>query len=523
MRILILILTILCFYAQVFSETNCNYELKEFSIHKDETGNLTITDVISSEIFTSANNLNFSYTNAAYWIRFAAKEKCDEQKNYLVSQYRCLDYVDIYLVRNGEVLKSLSTGYLKPLETREKKITRFAFSLPDDVAVTDSIYLRIQKHEGTLRTELFFENEETVLEKNHTERQIIFFYLGVSFIMLVFALTYFVSFRLNMFLWYMLFVFSAVMHQLTNFGYGNIYLWGDWFWFANISRTIWNAPFVFAMLMFTYDLLQVKQFCSEKLVRIFNVLKILVALPFFIALLPLPAYPWRFSVFIFHILLYIIILILVVYATLRAVKNKHVPGYFFLFGELFLLVMVLIMALRNFNIIPADPLPQYLHIYIGIAAMSLTLFSMVAYTRQMHIKVIKELVPVAIKPEPKELSETELEKLNTIFTQIEVFISEHKSYLNTELSLKTLSEESEIAEHLLSKAINIKANMHFFDYINSYRIKEACRLLADKEVNKLYSIEGLAMQCGFKNKTSFNKAFKKFTGKTPSEFRVGLA
>lgn len=523
MRLLISIVIAFCFCNQAFADTNCNSEVKALSILKDQSGQLTIRDVITSQNFNSANNLNFSYTNASYWIRFAAQEKCGEQKNYLVSQYRCLDYVDFYLVRNGEVLKSLSTGYLKPLDTREKKITRFAFSLPDDVAATDTIYLRIQKHEGTLRTELFFENETILTEKNHTERQIIFFYLGVSFIMLVFALTYFVSFRLNMFLWYMLFVFSAVMHQLTNFGYGNIYLWGDWFWFANISRTIWNAPFVFAMIMFTYDLLQVKQYCNGKLVRIFNVLKILVALPFFIALLPLPAYPWRFSVFIFHILLYIIVLILVVYATLRAVKNKHVPGYFFLFGELLLLVMVLIMALRNFNIIPADPLPQYLHIYIGIAAMSLTLFSMVAYTRQMHIKVIKELVPVAVKPEPKPLSENELEKLNEIFAQVELFIQKEKSFLNADLSLKTFSDESQIAEHLLSKAINVKANMHFFDYINSYRIKEACQLLADKEANKKYSIEGLAAQCGFNNKTSFNKAFKKFTGKTPSEFRAGLA
>jgi AraC-like DNA-binding protein len=321
----------------------------------------------------------------------------------------------------------------------------------------------------------------------------------------------------------MLFVFFGLMHEVSNYGYGNIYLWGDWFWMANVSRTLWNAPFIFSALMFTYHLLQVNEFCGKRTHRLYQLLKISFALLFIIALLPLPPYPWRFSVFIFHVVLFAVVLCLLLYSTYKAIKRKYVPAYFFLAGEMTLLIIVLIIGLRNFKIIPDAIFSPYIFIYMGIVAMSFTLFSMVAYTRSMHVKVIKEFIPLSVKSEPKELSETELEKLNTIFTQIEVFISEHKSYLNTELSIKTLSEESEIAEHLLSKAINVKADMHFFDYINSYRIKEACRLLADKEANKKYSIEGLAAQCGFSNKTSFNKAFKKFTGKTPSEFRAGLA
>ena len=77
----------------------------------------------------------------------------------------------------------------------------------------------------------------------------------------------------------------------------------------------------------------------------------------------------------------------------------------------------------------------------------------------------------------------------------------------------------QIQEHLISKAINLCAEMHFFDYVNSFRINEAKELLSDVNLTKKYTIEALSTQCGFSNKTSFNKAFKKFTGETPSSFR----
>lgn len=518
----IILILIACTF-HVKGNNECNTAIKQFSVLKDQTGKLAIVDVTAAKNFTASDNLNFSYTDAAYWIRFAAHQKHGENEVFVVPHFRCLDYIDYYFVRKGKVVKSLSTGYLRPLSTREKTMSRLVFSIPEDATEQDSIYVRVQKKEGLLNAQLFFMDEHTLLEENRIERQTLFFYFGVSFIMLVFAFTYFVSFRLNLFLWYMLFVFFGVMHEVSNYGYGNIYIWRDWFWMANISRTLWNAPFIFSALMFSFHLLQVKEFCGKRTQQLFRLMKIVFAILFFIALLPLPAYPWRFSVFILHVILFGIVLGLLLYATWKAMVRKHIPAYFFFTGEMSLLLIVLIIGLRNFKFFPPDLLPSYIFIYMGIVAMSFTLFSMVAYTRQMHIKVVKEMVPVVIKPEPKPLSENELERLNEIFAQVELFIQKEKSFLNADLSLKTFSDESGIAEHLLSKAINIKANMHFFDYINSYRIKEACLLLSDKEANKKYSIEGIAQLCGFANKASFNKAFKKFTGKTPSEFRAGLS
>ena len=53
--------------------------------------------------------------------------------------------------------------------------------------------------------------------------------------------------------------------------------------------------------------------------------------------------------------------------------------------------------------------------------------------------------------------------------------------------------------------------------MNSYRVEEFIAL-AKKDTDKNFNLLGLAFEAGFNSKSSFNQVFKKFKGKTPSEF-----
>jgi len=52
-------------------------------------------------------------------------------------------------------------------------------------------------------------------------------------------------------------------------------------------------------------------------------------------------------------------------------------------------------------------------------------------------------------------------------------------------------------------------------------VEEACRILSSGH-NKKLKLESLRYDCGFQSKTTFYEAFKKFTGKTPTEYLEGL-
>jgi ligand-binding sensor domain-containing protein/AraC-like DNA-binding protein len=92
-----------------------------------------------------------------------------------------------------------------------------------------------------------------------------------------------------------------------------------------------------------------------------------------------------------------------------------------------------------------------------------------------------------------------------------------KPYLDPELNVHKLSKLVTIPNHYLSQIINNKLNKIFFDFINQYRIEEAIKKLTDAG-EKSKTIHQVAHEVGFNSQSAFNRAFKKFTEKTPSEF-----
>ncbi len=80
-----------------------------------------------------------------------------------------------------------------------------------------------------------------------------------------------------------------------------------------------------------------------------------------------------------------------------------------------------------------------------------------------------------------------------------------------------VSRELNIHPNTLSQVINRAEQKNFFDYINSLRVSEFKERTMKSDYQK-YTLLSLAHDCGFNSKTSFNRNFKKITGKSPSEY-----
>lgn len=91
-------------------------------------------------------------------------------------------------------------------------------------------------------------------------------------------------------------------------------------------------------------------------------------------------------------------------------------------------------------------------------------------------------------------------------------------YRDETLSLQSLAGKLDILPRNLSRILNEKLNKNFADYINTYRIEEVTKRLADP-ANGHCKIISIAFSAGFNSKAAFNNAFKKHTGMTPSEYR----
>ena len=123
------------------------------------------------------------------------------------------------------------------------------------------------------------------------------------------------------------------------------------------------------------------------------------------------------------------------------------------------------------------------------------------------------------KQETEQFIETE--KNTEIKTQIQYlkkYMVEQKPYLESKLTLQQLAIQLNIDSRELSILINQHIGQHFFDFINKYRLKNAMEILKNSSKKEL-TIQQILYDVGFNSKSSFNTAFKKYTGHTPTEYR----
>ena len=109
------------------------------------------------------------------------------------------------------------------------------------------------------------------------------------------------------------------------------------------------------------------------------------------------------------------------------------------------------------------------------------------------------------------------EEAPELHQQLLQLMQTEKPYLEPKLSLAQLAERLGVLPNHLSQIINQYEEKNFYDFVNSYRVEEFIDL-AKKDTDKSFNLLGLAFEAGFNSKSSFNQVFKKFKGKTPSEF-----
>lgn len=125
-----------------------------------------------------------------------------------------------------------------------------------------------------------------------------------------------------------------------------------------------------------------------------------------------------------------------------------------------------------------------------------------------------ESAPVPVKYQKTQLSPDQKLRLKN---QLLAYMSQHKPYLQPELTIQDLADQAGIARYAISQIINDDLGKNFYDFVNSYRIDEFKRNITQPEFSHL-NILAVALESGFNSKATFNNAFKKITGITPSHY-----
>ncbi|PLW94555.1 MAG: hypothetical protein C0591_12610 [Marinilabiliales bacterium] len=139
-----------------------------------------------------------------------------------------------------------------------------------------------------------------------------------------------------------------------------------------------------------------------------------------------------------------------------------------------------------------------------------------------NIKLLEEYLKEKEQLQKETETDTSVNQPDLLDSELKIkldnYMEVQEPYIDPSLSLYELAKGLELSSLELSVFLNKQLGKNFFDFINEYRINKAKEMLEDHGKNKLTVLE-ILYDVGFNSKSSFNTAFKKNTGFTPTEYR----
>lgn len=242
----------------------------------------------------------------------------------------------------------------------------------------------------------------------------------------------------------------------------------------------------------------------------------------------------QFNHILFHI--QVVIYFMAVFLLLRRAKKLYLENYagssinsyrwLFQFTSV-LTILYLIVILKNiFKFSDYPYISEW--IKIGILVFELFIICWYLYKALNHPGLFRnidsrlQLVSDIVLEEKKNESQTASDhEFSADLTKLKKYMMEEKPFLNPSLTIQDISEGVGIPTRELSVLINHRVGQHFYDFVNTYRVEEAMNILKDRTKAKVTILE-ILYEVGFNSKSSFNTAFKKQTGNTPTFYRKNL-
>ncbi len=273
-----------------------------------------------------------------------------------------------------------------------------------------------------------------------------------------------------------------------------------------------------------------------------------------------------------HFVPYVLYLLILTFPILISAFQKRyifeylitVNEYFYIrdFAELIFLASYLIFALRSFYIINTNlknvfSILEYKNIkwlgtfiasLLGLVVINLILLSFetfdksgdildfitvlsflifISYLGYFGISQSQIFVPEYLLESDSFEDATEkriyitAQEIGEVEKKLKLVFESDKLFLDDSLTLHKLASALQTSDKKLSFYLNHHLNTNFYDFVNGYRIDEFKSILQDKTKENL-SLLGIAFECGFKSKSSFNRVFKKVTGLSPSQYKESL-
>ena len=213
-------------------------------VYEDHDGSASIAQVSNAAFagrFHAHHDevLNAGYSTSVFWLRvdltYAATPSPAPRQWLLELAYPPLDHLELYLPdAQGTYRLAQRTGDALPYASRQIRQNNYLFELPLRPGQATTAYLRLHS-QGSIQAPLTLWSAQAYLEDQPTRLYVLGMIYGVLLVMLVYNLFLYLSVRDVSYLYYILYIASFGLYQVSVNGAGIAYFWPDSPWWANAA------------------------------------------------------------------------------------------------------------------------------------------------------------------------------------------------------------------------------------------------------------------------------------------------
>ncbi len=403
---------------------------RNLSILEDPSKTLNIKDILkNTKDFAFYNNLepklNFKFSGSTYWLRLTIKNTSRNPIHYLLEiPNPDLDYVNFYEVRRSKIIRSIKSGELKDVKSREIYNRNFLFHITLDPGYMRTYYLSINNNSHSCSIPISLMERSYFERFNNKTDAFNWSIYGLLIFIIIFNIYLYRALRDKVNLYYSLSLLFAVITFLHYDGY--LYL-------INPSHIIENLKWINPSLFAVFLLLFTRSFVTndDRFVRINKLINPLIIIVLIVPVAYNFPYPFSLIADIGIPVLVMIAFIFIIKMTVSAYRRDYLPSQLLILAYVMAFLGLFIHQLKEFNLIT----PNFFTIdaiKIGLTLQNIILTIAVLERFRIHQDNDKQTIEdnlrkIEIQNRELEIINTELEKLSIVASETDNSIAIYDS------------------------------------------------------------------------------------------------
>lgn len=323
---------------------------KHLELLEDPTGNLTITDIVSRQTEarfapSTADTPGFGFTTSAVWARFTVKNSLPHPVEYFLEvKYPLLDQIDLYTPTDTGGFTVLEAGDSFPFKSRTIQHRNNIFPVRLAPGEQKTLYLRCETT-SSLNLPLTLHSPASLAGEISLEQTLLGIYYGILLVMMIYNFFIYLGLKDSTYLYYVLFVFTYMLFQLSVNGMAFQYFWPSRIWWANNCTPLFIfLAYIFAT-QFTRNILDT----ARNVPRLDTILRAGLVLSVIGGVLT-PFVGYHLSIRL-ATLMSLTVVALIVAGFICMIKGYRPARYYFLAWSVSMLG-VTVYALKTFGVLP---------------------------------------------------------------------------------------------------------------------------------------------------------------------------